>query len=173
MFQDITTLLLDPVAYKHCCDMLVERYVGHSLDVVAGFEARSVNSHAVARTLPLTLLRSGFFFGPTIALALGLPFVPLRKPRKLPGAVLSESYQLEYGSDSLEMHVGAVQPGQRVLLVDDLIATGGTLAAGARLVRRAGGVPIEACCVVELPELGGRAKLEGLEVFTLIEVEGE
>jgi len=162
MFQDITTLLLDPVAYKDCCSLLEERYRGFGLDAIAGFEAR------------------GFFFGPPLALALGLPFVPLRKPKKLPGAThpgalhlasalitplrsvlaagptISESYALEYGTDALEMHVGAVAPGQRVLLVDDLVATGGTLAAGAALVRRAGGVPVEACCIIELPELGVR-----------------
>jgi adenine phosphoribosyltransferase len=215
MFQDITTLLLNPAAYKDCLDLLVERYRSAQLDVIAGFEAR------------------GFLFGPGIALALGLPFVPLRKPKKLPGAracvharraaaarrrgarvrsrgcacgrltrrtrragpVISESYALEYGTDALEMHVGAVSAGQRVLLVDDLIATGGTLAAGARLMRRAGATPVEACCIIELPELGvrarrprgtqrmralthargragrqGRAKLEGLPCYTLIEV---
>ena len=177
LFQDITTLLLDPLAYKACCDLLVERYTSHKLDVIVGFESR------------------GFFVGPPIALALGLPFVPLRKPKKLPGAgverlctpptpltltppfpppgpTLSEKYSLEYGEDALEMHVGAIQPGQRVLLVDDLIATGGTLAAGARLVRAAGGEPVEACAIIELPELNGRSKLKGLDIFCLLEIEG-
>lgn len=159
MFQDITTLLLNPVAYKDCCSLLEERYRGFGLDAIAGFEAR------------------GFFFGPPLALALGLPFVPLRKPKKLPGApfsrrkrtpqpppnpclasgpTISESYALEYGTDALEMHVGAVTAGQRVLLVDDLVATGGTLCAGAALIRRAGAIPVEACCIIELPELGVR-----------------
>jgi adenine phosphoribosyltransferase len=158
LFQDITTLLLDPVAYRICTDLLVERYRSHKLDVVVAFESR------------------GFFFGPPIALALGLPFVPLRKPKKLPGPTLSEKYALEYGEDALEMHVGAVKPGQRVLLVDDLIATGGTLAAGARLVRAAGGEPVEACAIIELPELHGRSKLSSLvpdmSIFTLLEIDG-
>ncbi|KAE9459447.1 hypothetical protein C3L33_08664, partial [Rhododendron williamsianum] len=109
MFQDITTLLLDPKAFKDTIDLFVERYTGKNISVVAGIEAR------------------GFIFGPPIALAIGAKFIPLRKPKKLPGEVISEKYVLEYGTDCLEMHVGAVEPDERALVVDDLIATGGTL----------------------------------------------
>ncbi|XP_019053520.1 PREDICTED: adenine phosphoribosyltransferase 3 isoform X2 [Nelumbo nucifera] len=116
MFQDITTLLLDPKAFKDTVDLFVERYKGKDISVVAGIEAR------------------GFIFGPPIALAIGAKFVPLRKPRKLPGKVISEEYVLEYGTDCLEMHVGAVDPGDRALVVDDLIATGGTLCAAMKLL---------------------------------------
>lgn len=173
-FQDITTLLLHPAAYALVVQSLVERFRAARLDAVACFEAR------------------GFFFGPPVArgrqparngsrrapphalsphslthtaqaLALGLPLVPLRKPRKLPGAVLSESYSLEYGTDSLEMHADALRPGDRVLLVDDLMATGGTAAAGVRLLRRAGAVPAAFAAVLSLPALGGGARLAALE----------
>ncbi|GAA0185131.1 hypothetical protein Leryth_000851 [Lithospermum erythrorhizon] len=116
LFADITTLLLDPEAFKYSIDLFVERYQGKNIDVVAGIEAR------------------GFIFGPPIALALGAKFVPLRKPRKLPGEVYKQEYDLEYGSDCLEMHVGAVQPSERVLVVDDLIATGGTISAALKLL---------------------------------------
>ncbi|XP_027168881.1 adenine phosphoribosyltransferase 5 isoform X2 [Coffea eugenioides] len=116
MFQDITTLLLDHKAFKDTIDIFVERYREMDISVVAGVEAR------------------GFMFGPSIALAIGAKFLPLRKPGKLPGSVISEAYELEYGSDCLEMHVGAVQPGERVLVIDDLVATGGTLSAAIRLL---------------------------------------
>ncbi|CAL9125164.1 unnamed protein product, partial [Musa textilis] len=135
MFQDITTLLLDPKTFKNTVDLFVERYLGKDISVVAGIEAR------------------GFIFGPPIALAIGAKFIPLRKPRKLPGEVLSEKYVLEYGTDCLEMHVGAVQPGDRALVVDDLIATGGTLCAAMNLLERAGAEVVECACVIELPEL--------------------
>ncbi|KAB1217040.1 Adenine phosphoribosyltransferase 1 [Morella rubra] len=135
MFQDITTLLLDPKAFKDTIDLFVERYKGKNISVVAGIEAR------------------GFIFGPPIALAIGAKFVPLRKPRKLPGEVLSEQYILEYGRDCLEMHVGAVEPGERALVVDDLIATGGTLCAAMNLLERVGAEVVECACVIELPEL--------------------
>ncbi|KAD2806157.1 hypothetical protein E3N88_39534 [Mikania micrantha] len=116
MFQDITTLLLDPKAFRYTVDIFVDRYRDKKISVVAGVEAR------------------GFIFGSPIALAIGAKFVPLRKPRKLPGEVISEAYKLEYGTDCLEMHVGAVQPGERVLIVDDLVATGGTLSAAIKLL---------------------------------------
>jgi adenine phosphoribosyltransferase len=158
MFWDVTTLLLQPVAFQASIDLFAERYRGAKLDAIAGFEAR------------------GLIFGAPLALALGIPFVPLRKPGKLPGATVREAYDTEYSSDALELHVGAIAPGARVLLVDDLVATGGTLAAGARLVRRAGGVAVEAACVVELPFLAGRARLvrdePDLPLFVLIEKEG-
>ncbi|CAN1287783.1 Adenine phosphoribosyltransferase 5 [Linum perenne] len=116
MFQDITTLLLDHKAFKHTVDIFVDRYRNMDISVVAGVEAR------------------GFMFGPPIALAIGAKFVPLRKPRKLPGKVICQSYELEYGTDCLEMQVDAVQPGDRALIIDDLVATGGTLSAGIKLL---------------------------------------
>jgi adenine phosphoribosyltransferase len=155
LFWDVTTLMLDVEAFRHTVDLLVERYRGQKIDVVAGFEAR------------------GFLFGTPVALALGVPFVPLRKPGKLPGATISQEYVTEYSTDKIEMHTGHVQPGQRVLLVDDLVATGGTLAAGAALIKQAGGEVVEAACVIELPALKGRDKIGDLPLFVLIEMEGE
>ncbi|KAJ4744516.1 Adenine phosphoribosyltransferase [Rhynchospora pubera] len=151
MFQDITTLLLNPKAFKNTIDLFVERYSSMDISVVAGVEAR------------------GFIFGPSIALAIGAKFIPLRKPRKLPGEVISERYVLEYGTDCLEMHVGAVQPGERALVVDDLIATGGTLCAAMNLLERAGAEVVECACVIELPELKGRERLNGKPLFVLVE----
>ncbi|KAL6004952.1 hypothetical protein ACLOJK_005511 [Asimina triloba] len=135
MFQDITTLLLDPKAFKNTIDLFAERYKGKNISVVAGIEAR------------------GFIFGPPIALAIGAKFVPLRKPRKLPGEVISEEYVLEYGTDCLEMHIGAVRHGDRALVVDDLIATGGTLRAAMKLLERVGAEVVECACVIGLPEV--------------------
>jgi adenine phosphoribosyltransferase len=155
MFQDVSTLLLDPAAFQASIDILVERYSTQNIDAVAGFEAR------------------GFVFGPPVALALKVPFVMLRKPKKLPGEVVGEEYVTEYSTDRIEVHTGAIQPGQRVLLIDDLVATGGTLLAGASLVRKVGGAPVEAAAVIELPFLQGRAKLGDLPLFTIIDVEGE
>jgi len=151
MFQDITTLLLDHKAFRDSIDIFVERYKDKNIAVVAGIEAR------------------GFIFGPPIALAIGAKFVPIRKPKKLPGEVISEEYALEYGTDRIEMHVGAVQPGDRTLVVDDLIATGGTLSAAMRLLERVGAEVVECACVIELPELKGREKLGGKPLFILVE----
>ncbi|MBA0807491.1 hypothetical protein Gohar_023295 [Gossypium harknessii] len=108
-------------------------------------------------------------FGPSIALAIGAKFVPLRKPRKLPGEVISESYVLEYGKDCLEMHVGAVQPGERALVIDDLVATGGTLSAAIRLLERAGAHVVECACVVGLREVKGQHGLNGKPLYILVE----
>ncbi|KAL4181624.1 hypothetical protein AMTRI_Chr12g272080 [Amborella trichopoda] len=151
MFQDITTLLLDHKAFRDTIDILVERYKDKNITVVAGVEAR------------------GFIFGPPIALGIGAKFVPLRKPKKLPGEVISEEYSLEYGTDRMEMHVGAVQPGDRALVVDDLIATGGTLCAALKLLERVGAEVFECACIIELPELKGRDKLKGTPLFILVE----
>ncbi|KAK9098693.1 hypothetical protein Syun_025738 [Stephania yunnanensis] len=152
MFQDITTLLLDPKAFKDTVDIFVDRYRDMDLSVVAGVEAR------------------GFFFGPSIALAIGAKFVPLRKPRKLPGEKISEYYVLEYGTDVLEMHVGAVQPGERALVIDDLVATGGTLSAAIRLLERAGAEVVECACVVGVPEMiKGSCILNGKSLYILVE----
>ncbi|KAI3726622.1 hypothetical protein L1987_66420 [Smallanthus sonchifolius] len=150
LFQDITTLLLDPVAFKDTIDLFVERYKDKGITVVAGVEAR------------------GFIFGPPIALAIGAKFVPMRKPNKLPGAVISEEYSLEYGTDKIEMHVGAVEPGDRALVIDDLIATGGTLCAAISLLERVGAHVVECACVIELPELKGRDRLGGKPLFVLV-----
>ncbi|KAJ4788135.1 hypothetical protein LUZ62_039381 [Rhynchospora pubera] len=154
MFQDITTLLLDPQAFKDSIDLFVERYKDKGITVIAGVEAR------------------GFIFGPPIALAIGAKFVPMRKPNKLPGEVISEEYSLEYGKDVMEMHVGAVQPGDRVLVIDDLIATGGTLCAAIRLLERVGAEVVESACVIELPELKGRERLGDRPLFVLIKAKG-
>ncbi|XP_047047831.1 adenine phosphoribosyltransferase 1 [Lolium rigidum] len=153
LFQDITTLLLDPQAFRDTTDLFVERYKDKGITVVAGVEAR------------------GFIFGPPIALAIGAKFVPIRKPKKLPGEVISEEYSLEYGTDKIEMHVGAVQPNDRVVIVDDLIATGGTLSAAAKLIERVGAEVVECACVIELPELKGRDKLGNRPVFVLVQAE--
>lgn len=150
LFQDITTLLLDPVAFKDTIDLFVERYKDKDISVVAGVEAR------------------GFIFGPPIALAIGAKFVPMRKPNKLPGPVISEEYSLEYGTDKIEMHVGAVQEGERALVIDDLIATGGTLCAAISLLERVGVKVVECACVIELPELKGRDRLGDKPLFVLV-----
>ncbi|MEW5300293.1 MAG: hypothetical protein WDW36_003233 [Sanguina aurantia] len=154
LFWDVTTILLNPDAFRYTIELFTERYKSMKVDVVAGFEAR------------------GLIFGAPLALALNVPFVPLRKPGKLPGAKLSEEYGTEYSTDKIEIHVGAVTEGQRVLLVDDLIATGGTLKAGARLIERCGGVVMEAACVIELPFLHGRTAIGGIPLFVLVEKEG-
>ncbi|XP_076903591.1 adenine phosphoribosyltransferase 1-like [Bidens hawaiensis] len=150
MFHDITTMLLDPVAFKHTIDLFVERYKEKNISVVAGIEAR------------------GFIFGPPIALAIGAKFVPMRKPNKLPGDVISEEYSLEYGTDIMEMHVGAVQAGERALIIDDLIATGGTLAAAIKLLERVGANIVECACVVELRDLKGQDRLGDKPLFVLV-----
>ncbi|XP_042406960.1 adenine phosphoribosyltransferase 4-like isoform X1 [Zingiber officinale] len=191
MFQDITTLLLDPKAFKDTVDLFVERYTGRDICVVAGssihrkdnqrwkLEEENTRSHIFLDgngSCDDSILGStcrvearGLIFGPPIALAIGAKFIPLRKPRKLPGEVISENYILEYGTDCLEMHVGAVQPGERALVVDDLIATGGTLCAAISLLERAGAEVVECACVIELPELKGREKLHGKPLYILME----
>ncbi|CAM8949497.1 unnamed protein product [Rhodiola kirilowii] len=151
MFQDISTLLLNHKAFKHTVDIFVDRYKDMDISAVAGCEAR------------------GFIFGPPIALAIGAKFIPLRKPGKLPGETISEAYDLEYGKDCLEMHVGAVQPGDRVLIIDDLVATGGTLSASIRLIERMGADVIECACVVGLTKFKKDRKLSGKPLYILIE----
>ncbi|KAL8232202.1 hypothetical protein R6Q57_001980 [Mikania cordata] len=150
MFHDITTMLLNPVAFKDTIDLFIERYKDKNISVVAGVEAR------------------GFIFGPPIALAIGAKFVPMRKPSKLPGAVISEEYSLEYGSDIMEMHVGAVEAGERTLVIDDLIATGGTLEAAIKLLERVGANIVECACVIELRDLKGRDRLGDKPLYVLI-----
>ncbi|MEL6544616.1 MAG: adenine phosphoribosyltransferase [Myxococcota bacterium] len=156
-FRDITTLFADPFGFRKAVDELVQRYVNAPIDKVIGIESR------------------GFILGGAIAHQLGLGFVPARKPGKLPGETLAQEYQLEYGSDRLEIHTDAITSGDRCLVVDDLIATGGTATAAVELVERLGGAVSSACFVIDLPDLGGSAKLRdrGLEVVSLCEFEGD
>lgn len=158
-FRDITTLIADPEGLSSAIDALAGPHLGSSggPQLVAGIEAR------------------GFIFGTALAVRLGLGFVPLRKPGKLPGETLGRDYELEYGTDRIELHVGAVQPGQRVLLVDDLIATGGTAEAAVLLLREAGAEVVECAFVVDLPDLGGTSRLEklGCSVRSLCAFAGE
>lgn len=150
LFYDITTLLKDPHGWRAVIDRVKEHYDGTAVDVVVGIEAR------------------GFFFAPTLAYALNAGFVPVRKPGKLPGETADVSYALEYGTDRLEIHKDAIQPGQRVLIFDDVLATGGTAAAVAKLIEGLGGAVIGLGFVIELDFLSGRAKLPGHEVYSLI-----
>ena len=156
-FRDITTLLLDPVGLKAAVDQLVEPYTDARVDKVAGIEAR------------------GFILGGAVAIALEVGFVPIRKPGKLPGEVLGQDYTLEYGTDRVEVHTDALEPGERVLLVDDLIATGGTAQAAVKVVEKVGGEVVACAFVIELPDLGGREVLQsdGYEVLSLCEFEGD
>jgi adenine phosphoribosyltransferase len=150
LFYDITTLLKDPKGFHSLVDQLCEHYTGQKVDLIAGIEAR------------------GFIFAPALAYRLGAGFVPVRKPKKLPSKVASVTYQLEYGTDQLDIHEDAVKPGQRVLVCDDLLATGGTAAAAVKLIRQLGGEVIGAAFAVELNFLNGRAKLAGVDVFSLL-----
>jgi adenine phosphoribosyltransferase len=150
LFYDITTLIKDPQAFKQAVDILTEHYVGQKIDLVVAVEAR------------------GYIFGAPIAYQLGAGFVPVRKVGKLPAETVREEYELEYGTDSVEMHRDAIQPGQRVLIVDDLIATGGSAAATARLVERLGGEVVGIAFLIELTFLSGVEKLKGYDVFTVI-----
>lgn len=145
-FRDITSLLEEPAAYAASIQLLVEHYRGKGLTKVVGTEAR------------------GFLFGAPVALALGVGFVPVRKPGKLPRATLSESYELEYGVDTLEIHQDAIKPGDEVLVIDDLLATGGTIEATVKLVRRLGGKVHDAAFVINLVDLGGEERLKRMAV---------
>ncbi|GAB4423657.1 MAG: adenine phosphoribosyltransferase [Anaerolineae bacterium] len=150
LFYDITTLLKNPKALKSTVDQLTDRYANASIDVVVGMESR------------------GFIFGMPLAYQLGVGFVPVRKPGKLPADTISESYALEYGTNTLEMHRDGIEPGQRVLVVDDLLATGGTAKATCNLVERLGGTVASAAFVIELTFLKGRDKLQGYDIFSLL-----
>jgi len=151
LFYDITTLLKDAAGLKSLAETLAAQYQANRPDIVAGIEAR------------------GFVFGPLIAASLGTGFIPVRKPKKLPAETVSETYQLEYGEDTLEIHKDAVQAGQKVLIVDDLLATGGTAAATCRLVEKIGGVVAGVAFVIELTFLNGRAKLAGYDVYSVLQ----
>ena len=156
IFRDITTLLEVPAAFKATIDLIVEQYRDKGISKVLGTESR------------------GFIFGAPVALALGLPFELVRKPKKLPRETISQSYQLEYGQDTLEMHVDAISEGDNVLIIDDLLATGGTVEATVKLVQRLGGVVKHAAFVINLPELGGEKRLNnlGVDCYTLVNFEG-
>jgi adenine phosphoribosyltransferase len=150
LFYDLTTLLKDKKGFHVLVNRMGEPYVNRKVDIVVGVEAR------------------GFIFAPALAYRLGAGFVPVRKPRKLPAKTAKMSYQLEYGTDTLEIHEDAISPGQHVLVSDDLLATGGTAATTIQLIRQLGGEVIGASFAVELNFLNGRAKLPGVDVFSLI-----
>ncbi|MBB5018004.1 adenine phosphoribosyltransferase [Chitinivorax tropicus] len=156
-FRDITPLLQDPKTFRVLVDMFVYRYMDQGLDLVAGVDAR------------------GFILGAVVAYELNLGFVPIRKKGKLPYMTVSEEYELEYGSATVEIHTDACRAGDRVLLIDDLIATGGTMIAAAKLLNRIGANVVEAAAIVDLPELGGSQliKAQGIPLFTVCEFEGE
>jgi adenine phosphoribosyltransferase len=157
MFRDITTLLKDPIGFKLTISEFVNRYAKTKIDKVAGIESR------------------GFIIGAAVAYQLGLGFVPIRKKGKLPAETIGHDYELEYGADRIEVHVDAISKGEHVLLVDDLIATGGTAEAAVTLIEKMGGKVVECCFVIDLPDLGGRKRLEGMnqKVFALCEFEGD
>ncbi|MBL0934942.1 MAG: adenine phosphoribosyltransferase [Rhizobiaceae bacterium] len=156
MFRDITTLLGDARAFRRAIDELVHPYAGSKIDKIAGIEAR------------------GFILGGAMAHQMSAGFIPIRKKGKLPHETVRVAYSLEYGLDEMEMHKDAVAPGEKVILVDDLIATGGTAEGAVKLLRQMGAEIVAACFVIDLPELGGRAKLEALDVpvRTLVAFEG-
>ncbi|MFZ6646630.1 adenine phosphoribosyltransferase [Undibacterium sp. TJN25] len=156
MFRDITPLLQDPKTFRLLIDLFVHRYMDAKLDMVAGLDAR------------------GFIIGSVLAYELNLGFVPIRKKGKLPFNTLSEQYELEYGSATVELHADACKPGDRVVLIDDLIATGGTMMAGKKLLERLGAEVIEGACIVDLPELGGSRllKASGLQLYTVCDFDG-
>ncbi|MCW0350340.1 adenine phosphoribosyltransferase [Pantoea ananatis] len=156
LFRDVTSLLEDPKAYATSISLLVERYRNKGITKVVGTEAR------------------GFLFGAPVALGLGLGFVPVRKPGKLPRETYSETYELEYGTDQLELHKDAIQPGDVVLVVDDLLATGGTLEATIKLIRRAGGEVKDAAFIINLFDLAGEARLKalGVDSYSLVNFPG-
>ncbi|CAH1903684.1 adenine phosphoribosyltransferase [Candidatus Nitrotoga sp. HW29] len=157
MFRDITSLLKDPIGFRVTINELVRRYADMEIDKVMGIEAR------------------GFIVGAALAYALGKGFVPIRKKGKLPAETIGHDYELEYGTDRIEIHADAISPGERVLLVDDLIATGGTAEAATILIEKIGGKIVECCFVIDLPDIGGRKRLEkkGYNVFALCEFEGD
>lgn len=157
MFRDVTTLFLDPRGFRMAIDQMLSPYAGQRFDKVAGLEAR------------------GFILGGAIAHQLSVGFVPIRKQGKLPGKTIQQSYTLEYGEATMELHDDSLQPGEKVLLVDDLLATGGTAEAGIKLIEQLGAEVIGTSFIIDLPDLGGRQKLEalGMDVRVLCEFEGD
>ena len=159
MFRDITTLIKDPVGFRLLVDSFTQRYIhsSYEFDTIVGIESR------------------GFIIGAALSYTLGKGFIPIRKKGKLPAEVEFQEYALEYGTDRIEIHKDALRKGERVLLVDDLLATGGTALAAASLIEKIGGIIVEMAFVVDLPEVGGRKKLEtkGYKLFALTQFEGE
>ena len=155
MFRDVTTLVKDPKGLQETIDFLHNRYQGKEIDKVVGIESR------------------GFIFGAPLAYMLGCGFILVRKPGKLPAETVSEEYALEYGTDKIEIHKDAIEKGDKVLLIDDLLATGGTMAAARNLVKKLGGEVVECAFIIELVDLKGRDKLKGENIFSVVEFEGE
>jgi adenine phosphoribosyltransferase len=154
LFRDITTLVRDGEAFQEAIDTMVEHYINTDIEVVAAIEAR------------------GWIFGAPLSYELGAGFVPIRKPSKLPAETISVSYALEYGTNTLEMHKDAITPGAKVLIVDDLLATGGSAKAACELVEKLGGQVVGLAFLIELVDLKGREKLKGYDVFSMIQYEG-
>ncbi|PMH40581.1 adenine phosphoribosyltransferase [Vibrio sp. 10N.286.49.B3] len=156
LFRDVTSLMEDPAAYRATIQLLVEQYKDMGLNKIVGTEAR------------------GFLFGAPLALELGVGFVPVRKPGKLPRPTIAQDYELEYGTDTLEIHTDAIEAGDKVLMVDDLLATGGTIEATTKLIRQLGGEVEHAAFVINLPEIGGEKRLQALDltVYSICEFEG-
>ncbi|HEX9829946.1 MAG TPA: adenine phosphoribosyltransferase [Bacteroidota bacterium] len=155
VFKDITTLLQNPDAFRKALNIFYERYRDEKITKVAGVESR------------------GFIFGAALAVQLGVGFVPIRKKGKLPAETIREEYALEYGTDSIEVHTDAIQKGERVLIHDDLLATGGTIQAACKLVERLGGQTVGLAFLVELLFLKGREKLKGNDVFSIVQYDAE
>ncbi|GAB6097722.1 adenine phosphoribosyltransferase [Desulfatiferula olefinivorans] len=155
IFRDLTTLMQEPASYTAACDAFYNRYKDMNIDKVVGIDAR------------------GFVFGGVLAYLLKVGFVPVRKKGKLPHTTIAEAYSLEYGTDTVEMHKDAVSTGERVVIVDDLIATGGTIEAAVKLVKRLGGDIVECAFIVELPDLKGRDRIPDQKIFTLCEFDGD
>lgn len=151
IFKDITTILLDPEALRETIDILRGHLEQKDFDLIVGIEAR------------------GFIFGAALAYSLNKGFVPVRKPGKLPAETVRQTYDLEYGTDSIEIHKDAIKPGQKIIVLDDLLATGGTAAATVKLVESLGGKVLEAAFVVELAFLNGREKFKGLDIFSIVQ----
>lgn len=154
VFRDITTAVKDAKAMQFMIDFLVQQYEDKKIDYVAGIESR------------------GFIFGAPLAYKLGAGFILIRKPGKLPADTISQEYELEYGTDKIEMHADAVEPGKNVLVIDDLLATGGTVDAACKLIKKAGANVVGAGFIIELSDLGGRKKLEGIDVTSMIQYKG-
>ena len=154
-FRDLTTLMENPEAFSYACDVLYERYKNQNIDKIVAIDAR------------------GFVFGGVLAYKLNVGFVPVRKKGKLPSSTIQADYTLEYGVNTVEMHDDSISKGERVVIVDDLIATGGTIAAAVKLVEQLGGQIIECAFIVELPDLKGREKISNQAIFSMVEFEGE
>ncbi len=155
IFRDLTTLMQNPEAYRNACDVFYNRYKNMNIDKVVGIDAR------------------GFVFGAVLAYQLNVGFIPVRKKGKLPHNTVSAQYTLEYGKNTVEMHADAIAKGEKVVIIDDLIATGGTIEAAVKLVKQLGGDILECGFIVELPDLKGRDKIKDQNIFTICDFEGE